>query len=215
MWKWEVLVFISTLGSYSILQPLENTGRSWFYDYLRPHHQKPSRLSSTCSKREWNIETCSFASCWGRHEIRVRFLGRGIFAVSSRPKLVRCPCAFRLRRLAQNVGTDLSLPKVSFYQRTVLVFSVMSISCGRRWTSGTLWNLKRRFAWQMQDMYNCIGMYRAFCHPRGRRSNVAKTWANVCQNERCFWRSLCVALAIFGLRSERVGNVVLWNWCHC
>ena len=111
--------------------------------------------------------------------------------------------------------TDLSLPKVSFYQRTVLVFSVMSISCGRRWTSGTLWNLKRRFAWQMQDMYNCIGMYRAFCHPRGRRGNVAKTWANVCQNERCFWRSLCVALAIFGLRSERVGNVVLWNWCHC
>jgi hypothetical protein len=86
MWKWEVLVFISTLGSYSILQPLENTGRSWFYDYLRPHHQKPSRLSSTCSKREWNIETCSFASCWGRHEIRVRFLGRGIFALNSRIK---------------------------------------------------------------------------------------------------------------------------------
>ena len=55
--------------------------------------------------------------------------------------------------------TDLSLPKVSFYQRTVFVFLVMSISCGRRWTSGTLWNLKRRFAWQMQDMYNCIGHF--------------------------------------------------------
>ena len=37
----------------------------------------------------------------------VPILGRGIFVVNSRIEiaLVRCPCAFRLRRLAQNVGT--------------------------------------------------------------------------------------------------------------
>ena len=111
-----VLVTLSTLESYSILQSLGGTGGSWICDFLCPHHQKPSRLSSPCSKREWNIKTCSLhlvpqTACphWGVLTVGVKagirsgyaFWAAAFFALnfSRQMALVTCPNAFRLRRL--------------------------------------------------------------------------------------------------------------------
>ena len=53
-----------------------------------------------------------------------------------RSSVVRCPRAFRLRRLAQNVFPFCSLPKVYFYWRGVSFFGAMHVLHGRRWASG-------------------------------------------------------------------------------
>jgi hypothetical protein len=45
-----------------------------------------------------------------------------------------------------------SCRKVSFYQRAVLGFWAMFISCGRRGASGAFGGLKRGFVWQAQDI---------------------------------------------------------------
>ena len=66
--------------------------------------------------------------------------------------------------------------KVSFYQRAVLFFCAMSISCGRCGTFRTFWGRKLRFAWR-------VAGYRALFHPHGRDGtfcacyNIGKHWS--------------------------------------
>ena len=107
------------------------------------------------------------------------------------------------------VAGRLLLRRARFTSGPCTFFGAMSISRGRRGTFGSFWGLKRRFAWQVQDIGHLFIAWQAW-----RFLHVAKMLAGVGQNERCFWRSFRVAGAIFGelgRRFERVENRVLWK----
>ena len=55
----------------------------------------------------WNVQV--HFDCAGSHKVWSAILVCGIFLVSSRAKYMQCPCAFRLRRLAQSVVRSLGL----------------------------------------------------------------------------------------------------------
>ena len=65
----------------------------------------------------------------------------------------------------------------------------------RRILSGHFWSLKRRFAWQVQDIGRLF--IRVACRSAWPFLKAAPSLAGVGKNERWFWRSFCVAGVIF------------------
>ena len=111
---------------------------------------------------------------------------------SHKSSLVRCPCAFRLRRFAPNVWTVFLVSEgvVLLARRAGFLSYVRFV--GQVWGIRGI-SIERRLARQV---------HRTLFHPCGKRANFCtslKRWQVwVGQNDRWFWRSLCVARAVFG-----------------
>ena len=131
---------------------------------------------------------------------------------SHKSSLVRCSC-FRLRGLGQNLGNG-------FLSSEGLVLP----ACRACFLSYV------HFVWQAWGIRDILGSKTSLCVTgAGRRTlfsfawqawhclDVAKTLASVGQNERCFWRSFCMAGGVFGelgRRLERVESLVVWSCRH-
>ena len=89
--------------------------------------------------------------------------------------LMRCPCAFRLGRLAQTgCSGDLSSEGLVYWRGT-LVLGAMSIFCGTRGTFGTFWGRKHP-----KTSFGVTGAgHRTLFHPHGNASKGPK--ASFCE----------------------------------
>ena len=107
----------------------------------------------TCRGAGSCLECCLVAGPVGpvRRSWGARFVCAGLRKTS----LVRCPCAFRRRRLAQNVGNGLVLSEGLLFSACGARFLSYVIFRGRRETSGAFWGHR--------TLFNFI------LHPRGRR----------------------------------------------
>ena len=91
--------------------------------------------------------------------------------------------------------------------RAVLVFWAMSMSCGRRRTSGTFWGLKRCLRDRCRTPDTFSSVWRAW-----HFLDVAKTLAGVGQNEVVL--EVILSFAELGQRFERVELRDLWKCRH-
>ena len=99
---------------------------------------------------------------------------------------------FRQKSRTKWLPADLSTEGLVLLGRHARFLSYMSILCDGRGTFGTFWGLKRRWRDKCRTSYTFSSAWQGW-----HLLHVAKTLPGVGQNERWFWRSCCLAGAIF------------------